>query len=354
MVSPRQASIHALRIAGIDRLSEDAMALTLDVPPELRDEYVFTAGQHVTLIGPDGARRPYSLCDPPSAGRWRIAVKQIPGGGFSDAVLPNLEPGDVLEVMTPSGRFTVTPDPDSTRWYAAVAAGSGITPILSIVGTLLEGEPGSFVTLVYANRTQATVMFADDVADLKDRFPERFQVLHVLSREQQDNELLSGRLDPARLRGLIEAFLPVPEIGGWFLCGPQQMVVDLSATLREVGVAPTAIHTELFHAEPVRRAEPVSGTDDAATVRFRLAGRESRVEVPRGGPSVLEAALTVRSDLPFACRGGVCGTCRARVVEGAVEMDANWALEDDDLARGYVLTCQSHPTTDEVVLDYDG
>ncbi|MGH3306890.1 MAG: 2Fe-2S iron-sulfur cluster-binding protein, partial [Nocardioides sp.] len=256
---------------------------------------------------------------------------------------------------TPAGRFTTELDPASARHYVAIAAGSGITPVLSIVAAILEGEPGAFVTLLYANRTSRSVMFLDEVHDLKDRHPERLQIIHVLSRETQDVDLLSGRLDADRLRGILDALIPAKEVDDWFLCGPQQMVDELRGVLTDAGA--TRIHSELFHADPAPRAPVASladGTDGAASVTIRLDGRASEFPLRPDDVGVLEAGLRVRSDLPFACRGGVCGTCRARLLEGTVQMDANYALEPDEIEKGYVLTCQSHPTSSKVVLDYDG
>jgi ring-1,2-phenylacetyl-CoA epoxidase subunit PaaE len=347
------AELHPLRVSAIDELTEDAVAITFEVPPELRDDYAFVHGQHVSVRGADDVRRSFSICTPPSSGVLRIGVKRLPGGAFSDGIVGSLQVGDSLEVMTPAGRFTTDLDPSAARRYVAVAAGSGITPLLSIMAAVLEGEPGSRVTLVYANRTSRSVMFLDEVHDLKDRFPERFQILHVLSREQQDVELLSGRLDADRFRAIVEAF-GLSGADDWFLCGPHEMVVDLRQALTDLGE--TRVHTELFHADPAPRA-PVAaladGADGAAQVTIRLDGRASDFPLRPDGPPVLEAALDVRGDLPFACRGGVCGTCRAKLVEGTVQMDANYALEPEEVERGYVLTCQSHPTAARVVLDYD-
>jgi ring-1,2-phenylacetyl-CoA epoxidase subunit PaaE len=303
--------------------------------------------------GSDDVRRSFSICTPPSSGVLRIGVKRLPGGAFSDGIVGSLQVGDSLEVMTPAGRFTTDLDPTAAKRYVAVAAGSGITPVLSIMAAVLEAEPGSRVTLVYANRTSRSVMFLDEVHDLKDRFPGRFQILHVLSREQQDVELLSGRLDADRFRAIVDAF-GLAGADDWFLCGPHEMVVDLRQALTDLGE--TRIHTELFHADPAPRAPVaalVDGADGAAQVTIRLDGRASDFPLRPDGPPVLEAALDVRSDLPFACKGGVCGTCRAKLVEGTVQMDANYALEPDEVERGYVLTCQSHPTAAKVVLDYD-
>ena len=353
-MTPQHAAFHHLTVAAIDELTDDSVAITFEVPDELRADYAFAHGQHLNIRGGDDVRRSYSICTPPSSGVLRIGVKQLPGGAFSQDVVGRLRVGDQLEVSTPAGRFTSELDAASARHYVAIAAGSGITPVLSIVAAILEGEPGAFVTLVYANRTSRSVMFLDEVHDLKDRHPERFQIIHVLSRETQDVELLSGRLDADRLRGILDAMIPAKEVDDWFLCGPQQMVEELRGVLTDAGA--TRIHTELFHADPAPRAPVaalVDGADGAATVTIRLDGRASRFPLRPDDVGVLEAGLRVRSDLPFACRGGVCGTCRARLVEGTVQMDANYALEPDEIERGYVLTCQSHPTSSKVVLDYD-
>ena len=350
------ATFHSLRVAAIDELTDDAVALTFDVPPSLASQFAFAPGQHLSIRAGDDVRRSYSICTSPSSGVLRIGVKRLPGGAFSEDVVSRLVVGDSLEVMTPAGRFTICPDPTARRSYVAIAAGSGITPVLSIIAAVLEGEPGSSITLIYANRTHRSVMFLDEVHDLKDRYPSRLQIIHVLSREQQEVELLSGRLDGERLSRILAALVEPAAVDEWFLCGPQQMVVDLRATLLSLGVSAACLHTELFHADPVPRAavEALDVPDGAARVTVRLDGRASSFDLRPDGPAVLDAAMAVRSDLPFACKGGVCGTCRARVVTGTVAMDANWALEPDEMERGYVLTCQAHPTSAAVVLDYDG
>ncbi|GGO69971.1 2Fe-2S iron-sulfur cluster-binding protein [Nocardioides deserti] len=340
---------HALEVAEVEELTDEAVAISLRVPPDLAGAYAATPGQHVSVRTPgDADRRSYSLCTAPAPDLLRIGVKRLPGGVFSDGVVRSLRPGDRLEVMTPTGRFTVTPDPTAQRWYGAVAAGSGITPVLPIVAALLQGEPRSRVTLVRVDRTQRSVMFLDEVHDLKDRFPDRLQLLHVLTREEQDVELLSGRLDAGRTRRLVDAF-GLHEVEEWFVCGPQPLVADLRAVL------PGRVHAELFHADAPPRAPVAAPTvAGAARVVVRRDGRSTPLDLRPDGPPVLEAALAVRGDLPWACRGGVCGTCRARLVEGTVAMDAAWALEPDEVAAGHVLTCQAHPTSDRVVLDFDG
>jgi ring-1,2-phenylacetyl-CoA epoxidase subunit PaaE len=359
-MSQSHSVFHPLPIRHIEPLTEDSIAVTFDVPEDLRDDYRFIQGQHITIrteLAGDDVRRNYSICSPVSAGLVRVAVKRLPGGAFSEHALGRLKVGDVLDVMTPSGRFFTALDPANSKHYVCVAAGSGITPMLSILATTLETEPGSKVTLVYANRTSKTVMFLEEIEDLKDRYRERFHLIHVLSREPQEVELFSGRLDSERMARMLESILPVDSVDDWFLCGPFEMVTSLRKLLVDEGVEKKSIHAEVFHVEtaPPERRTAVSAEDDetGADVTITLDGRQSKFKLSTEGPPVLEAALAVRSDAPFACKGGVCGTCRAKVVEGTVEMDTNWALEPDEVEKGYVLTCQSHPTSGTLVIDYD-
>ncbi len=358
-MSTRHSVFHPLTVEAVEPVTDDSVAITFAVPPELREDYAFTQGQHLTIrteLAGDDVRRNYSICSPVSSGVLRVAVKRLPGGAFSEHALDVLEPGDVLDVMTPSGRFFTELDPANAKHYVCVAAGSGITPVLSIVATTLETEPHSTVTLIYANRTHRTVMFLEEVEDLKDRYRERLQLIHVLSREPQEVELFSGRLDTDRMQRIIDSLLPVDTVDEWFLCGPFDMVSSLRKLLVAEGVSKRSVHAEVFHVEsapPVRRTAPVTADAEGAEVTITLDGRKSRFRLATDGPAVLDAALAVRSDAPFACKGGVCGTCRAKVLEGSVEMDTNWALEPDEVEKGYVLTCQSHPTSDTVVLDYD-
>lgn len=359
-MSSSHAVFHPLTVAAIEPLTDDSVAITFDVPDDLRSDYAFTQGQHLTLrtnLAGDDVRRNYSICSPVSSGVLRIAVKRLPGGAFSEHALEKLQVGDVVDVMTPTGRFFTELDPAHEKSYVCLAAGSGITPILSIVATTLETEPRSEVTLVYANRTHASVMFLEEVEDLKDRYPDRFRLFHVLSREPQEVELFSGRLDVPRFQRFLDTLLPPDVVDEWFLCGPYEMVSELRKLLVAEGVSKRSVHAEVFHVEqrPPRRRTPAETTAAPAgnEVTISLDGRRSTFPLAPDGPPVLEAALAVRADAPFACKGGVCGTCRAKVVEGSVEMDTNWALEPEEVERGYVLTCQSHPTTPRVVLDYD-
>jgi len=352
----RHSVFHRLKVRDVQRITNDAVAVTFDVPPPLRDEYRFAPGQHINVAMPNGddVRRSYSICSSPADGRLRIAVKRIPDGTFSAYAIDTLVAGDELDVMTPAGRFTPNLDPVNSKNYVAIAAGSGITPIMSIVAAVLETEPESRVTLLYGNRTSQTAMFIDELADLKDRFPGRFHLIHVLSRETQDAELLSGRIDPERLHRFLDTLIPPDAVDDWYLCGPYDMVTGARDVLVERGADPAHVHSELFHVGEIPSAEQVEivAPTEGSEVAILLDGRKTAVTLG-DGETVLDAVLRVRNDAPFACRGGVCGTCRAKVLDGAVAMERNFALEDDEVTSGYVLTCQAHPTTESVSLDYD-
>lgn len=346
---------HPLRVARVERLTDDSAAVSFDVPDELAERFAFAPGQSLTvrrLIDGRDERRSYSICAP--AGRPpRIGVRQVPGGAISGWLVHHVRAGDIVEVAPPTGTFT----PDLTRpgRHVLIAAGSGITPTLSIAASLLHAHPDTTITLIYANRRSDTVMFADEVADLKDAHPGRAQIVHVLSREPQEVELFTGRLDPDKLRRLLPATVDVAAVDHWWLCGPFALVSAARELLGEVGVDPGRIHRELFYVEDDPPAQ-VHHTDAPAgpgtEVTVVLGGRASTVTVPTG-TAVLDAAQRVRPDLPFACKGGVCGTCRALVRSGTVHMRRNYALEPDEIDAGYVLTCQGMPESDGAVLDYD-
>lgn len=359
------ARFHLLRVAAVDRLTDDAVALTFDVPPEVREEYRHAPGQHLALRRTDNSReirRTYSICSPAPAPdtegprTLRIGVRLVEGGAFSTYALKEVAAGDELEVMTPVGRFTLEP---ASGLYAAVVGGSGITPVLSIVATLLEREPNARFCLIRSDRSAASTMFLEEVADLKDRYPERFQLVTVLSREEQEAGLPSGRLDRERLTALLPVLLPVDRVAGWFLCGPYGLVQSAERALRGLGVRRTRIHEEIFHVDGVPAADQATAEPAAkaagpahSTVTVRLDGRSGTWQV-RDGESLLETVLRNRPDAPYACKGGVCGTCRAHLVAGTVRMDRNFALEQEETDAGYVLACQSHPTTGRVELDFD-
>jgi ring-1,2-phenylacetyl-CoA epoxidase subunit PaaE len=338
----------SLTVGAVDRLTDDAVALTID------GSWNFSAGQHLVVRRPgrDDEPRTYSLCSAPGD-PLRIGVRRVADGSVSTWLVDCVRPGDVLEATPPTGRFSLASFPPGPgEHHVLVAAGSGITPVLSLATTLLRDHDAR-VTVLYANRTSRSAMFLDELADLKDRWPTRVSLVHVLSREPQDAPLLSGRLDRDRF-GAVLSSLVAPDAAAYWLCGPWEMVRGLRAVLAERGVAADRVRAELFFVEDVP-PPPVSHEQAEAGgvgVCFTLDGRRSEVRAPAGS-SLLDAARLARSDVPFACRGGVCATCRARVVGGEVEMVRNFALEDDEVARGYVLTCQSYPRSDGVEVDYD-
>jgi ring-1,2-phenylacetyl-CoA epoxidase subunit PaaE len=347
-----RTDFHPLTVAQVDPLTDDSAAVTFTVPDELRSTFAFRPGQSLTVRHGE-ERRSYSICAP--AGRApRIGVREVVGGAVSSWLVRDVRPGDVVEVQAPTGSFT--PDLASPGHHVLIAAGSGITPMISIAASVLAASEDSTVTLFYGNRRSNTVMFADEVADLKDLHPDRMRLVHVLSREPQEVELFTGRLDADRLRALLPVLVDLPSVDHWWLCGPFGMVTDAIDVLTDLGVERSRVHRELFYVEDVPPDEvhhveaPIG---DGTEVTLVLDGRTTTVTVPSGTP-VLDGAQRVRPDLPFACKGGVCGTCRAKVVEGAVRMRRNYALEDAELAAGYVLTCQAIPTTNVVTVDFDG
>ncbi len=353
--SKPRLGFHTLTVAKVAQLCDDAVAVTFEVPPRLTDEYAFRAGQSLTLrrtIDGTDDRRSYSICAPEGAAP-RIGVRVIPGGLFSTWLVRQVRPGDEIEVGTPAGNFT--PDAGTAGHHVLVAAGSGVTPVLSIAATVLR-NPETTATVIYGNRRTDTVMFADELADLKDRYPARLSLLHVLSREQQEAELFTGRLDAAKLAALLALFEDIEHVDQWWLCGPFGMVNDAQDVLTKAGVPAERIHQELFYVDdvppaPVRHLDaPIDGVTSEVTVV--LDGRSTTVTAPRDA-SVLEGAQRSRPDLPFACKGGVCGTCRAKVTEGKVDMRRNYALERSELEAGFVLTCQSIPLSDRVTIDFD-
>jgi len=361
-VTRRRPTFQPLTVATVDQLTDDSVTIGFAVPPSQRAEFAFVPGQHLTVrrLEADGEiRRSYSICSTPAElaehGQIRIGVRAVGGALFSGYASKSLRAGDVLDVLPPLGHFGASLRVGDGAHYAAIAAGSGITPVLSLVATALAGDPAGRFTVVYGNRRAGTVMFGEELADLKDRYPDRLQVIHVLSREPQLSPLLSGRIDADRLRAILDSgVVDAGTVAGWFLCGPYGLVLDAQRVLAERGVPAGTVHTELFHVEA--EPTPPRASDEApaasATVTIRLDGRESTFPMS-GDERVLDAALRIRSELPYACKGGVCSTCRAKLVAGEVRMAHNYALEPDELAAGYVLTCQSSPVSDHLLIDYD-
>jgi ring-1,2-phenylacetyl-CoA epoxidase subunit PaaE len=346
---------HSLAVAEVRRETADAVVMTLAVPPELEAEYRFAAGQHLTLrrmVDGHEVRRNYSVCSP-VGGPLRVAVKRVPGGEFSEWANGELKPGDVLDVMTPTGRFTCVLG-TGPRGYAALAAGSGITPVLSIVHTLLRDQPDAHVSLVYVNRTVADTMLVEELEDLRNRYLGRFLLSYMFTREPGAVDLLTGRPDRERLHALITAGLFPDDASQYFLCGPEPLVALTREVLHDQGVDPSCVHSELFMSVAGSIASHRRPTSDTAvaTATAVLNGRSSTFPV-REGETVLAAGLRVRSELPFSCTAGVCSTCRALVREGSVDMEVCYGLEPEEVNAGYVLTCQARPTTPTVIVDYD-
>lgn len=358
----RRARFHPLEVREVRPLTADAVEVTFAVPDDLAGEYDYLPGQYVALrahVDGEELRRSYSLCRPPQRGSLSVGIKRDVGGRFSSWAQTGLRRGDRLDVMSPQGTFTTRLDDLTDAHVAGIAAGSGITPLVALATTVLTGSDASRFTLVYSNRSTPDVMFLDELADLKDRYPARFALHHVLSRERRAAPLLSGRLDDERLHRILTSLVLPDTVDEWFLCGPLDLVARTRRALDDLGVASERVHFELFTTgEGDDRAPrpPVTVRDDEPVhaIDFTLDGQSSTVTSPVAArESILDAALRVRSDVPFACAGGVCGTCRARLVSGSVAMRENYALEPDEMERGYVLTCQSHPTSDRVVVDYD-
>ena len=354
------SKFHRLPIVSVERETRDAVAVTFAVPEALRDQFCFTQGQHLTLraeIGGEDVRRSYSICSAVQDGALRIAVKRSPGGAFSTWANEALKAGAAIEVMPPMGHFNVTLEPAAKRHYLVFAAGSGITPLMSIIKTTLAVEPHSRFTLFYGNRASSTVMFREELAALKDVYLTRFNLVHVLSREAQDIDLLHGRIDRDRAGALLEHWVRLEEVDAAFVCGPEGMMAAVIEALKARGFPETKIKIERFAASIPKHQHVVRPLPQAAQseceVTVIIDGTRKSFLLEKEKENIIEAGLRNGIELPYSCRGGVCSTCRCRLLEGEVDMDVNFALEDYEVARGFILSCQSYPTTDRVVVDYD-
>ena len=354
------AHFHALRVAEIVPETAEANSIRFKVPPELREAFAFRAGQHLTLkaeIGGEEVRRNYSLCTAPDEQDWLVTVKRIAGGIFSNWVGDHLKPGDTLDVMPPHGSFTCDFDPAAARQYVGFAGGSGITPVMSLIRTALKTEPGSRFTLFYGNRDSSSIIFLDALADLKDRYMGRLELFHFLDAEEGDVALLNGMLDRARCDEAIDRLVADPKaVDAWFICGPGPMMDSAEAALLDRAIDKDRIHIERFTADrpsAALAAQIAQAQAEAAgvTVSVTLDGRTRRVEFSEA--NILDSARAAGLPAPFACKAGVCATCRAKVTSGKVEMAARYGLTDEEVEAGYVLTCQSVPVGDGVAVDYD-
>ena len=374
----QRAAFHRLKVSSLRQLTNDSMAVTFAVPDNLKAEFAFTQGQHLTLRADIGdeqdVRRNYSICSSAEGGDLMIGVKHIPGGTFSSHVMHDLAIGDEIEVMPPSGRFFTQLSANHAKTYVLIAAGSGITPMLSIIKTTLQVEPESRCILLYGNQHADSIMFRDELEKLRQAHPERLQVLHFLSqasdaefdgslhresslgwpRTDFDSTLLSGRITGDKLAQLLGSYASAKQVDEWFMCGPQSMIEDLRDTLLAHEVSNDQIHYELFVAAAKEKPQHAAASNFVASiVTVQCGGSSSAFNMTQPEQTILDAALEQRSDIPYSCMGGACGSCRAKVLSGSVEMDQNFALDEAEIAAGYVLTCQCHPTTSEVELDYD-
>jgi len=354
------SKFQALTVAQVTNETRDTIAVTFAVPPELQDAYRYTQGQHLTLramINDEDVRRSYSICTAVQENTLRVAIKRASGGIFSTWANDTLKAGTVIEVMPPMGHFNVPLSPESSKRYLAFAAGSGITPMLSIIKTTLITEPHSIFTLFYGNRASSSVIFKEELADLKDRYLDRFKLVYVMSREQQDIELFNGRITKEKCEQFFKHWITLTDIDQAFICGPEQMMHDVSEVLQANGLPKEKIKVELFAASApkhrhVPNTRPVAGNQDCE-ITLIIDGAHINFTMEKDKESVLDAALKQGIDMRYSCKAGVCSTCRCKVLDGKVDMDANYALEDYEVARGFALSCQSFPVSDKVVMDFD-
>lgn len=350
---------HPLQVSHVAPATRDAVAVTFDVPPDLRQAFQYTQGQYLTLrttVQGEELRRSYSICSAVQDRQLRVAIKRVAGGQFSNWAAENLRPGAVVEAMPPQGNFFVPLEPESARHVVAFACGSGITPVLSIVRSTLLAEPRTRVTLVYGNRSSGSVMFKEELEDLKDSFLERFNLVWIMSRESQDIALFNGRIDRDKCLQLLTHWIDPAGIDAAFVCGPEDMMRATSQALQDKGVDKARIKVELFGtAVPATaRAHRVAAQGhDACEVEVVLDGTRRTFTMQKNRHNLVDAGLLAGLEMPYSCKGGVCSTCRANVVQGEVDMDINFALEDYEVARGFVLCCQSYPVSDRLVIDFD-
>lgn len=356
------ARFYPLQVVDVQPETRDAVVLTLAPSDEDRPRFAFTQGQYLTfrrVFDGEELRRSYSICAGLDDGVLQVGIKRVDGGAFSNWANEQIRVGDTLEAMAPMGNFHVPLDPQGARHYLGFAGGSGITPVLSIIRTVLARESASRFTLVYANRQISSIMFREALEDLKNRYLGRFSVIHVLETEAQEIDLFTGRVDADKCRALFESWIDLPSVDTAFICGPEPMMLAIAESLRDHGLTDAQIKFELFASgqpgrAPVRpRVASAADTSQTAQATITLDGMTRTLSIQKNGQSLLDAALAADLDAPFACKAGVCSTCRAKVLEGETEMAVNHALEDYEVRQGYVLTCQCHPLSDRVVISYD-
>lgn len=355
---------HPLLVTDVRQETDDTVSITFDIPADQRELFAYQAGQYLTIrttLDGEEVRRSYSLCSAPYEGVWRVAVKQVEHGRFSTFANTTLKAGDTLEVMPPQGRFVVHPEAKSAGHVVFFAAGSGITPVLALMKQLLHDDRQTRVTLFYANRKKTDVIFLEELEDLKNRYMQRLSLHYVFSGESQSSPLFEGRIDGARCESLLDRFVPDSTQNHFFICGPEEMIHAVKDTLISSGVPEDQVHFELF-TTPVGDMSLTTATrvtakparkDGVAKVQVQLDGRVFSFDLPFNGQAILDASMQTGADLPFSCKGGVCCTCRAKLVKGEVDMDINYALEPWEVEQGFILTCQSHPKSEEIFVDFD-
>jgi ring-1,2-phenylacetyl-CoA epoxidase subunit PaaE len=357
------AKFHALEVSDVRKETSDCVSVAFNVPAQWADAFTFQAGQYLTLRHPiDGAevRRSYSICSASKVGELRVAIKQVQGGKFSTYANQHIKKGDVLDVMTPMGKFCPK-DSHIPKQYLLIASGSGITPIMSILKTVLHDNAKNKVTLIYGNKNKNSIIFREEIEGLKNKYMQQLSVMHVLSREQMDAELFNGRINAEKCKALAKHnLIDIALTDEAFICGPEAMIIEVKEALIALGMPATQVHVELFSSpeQPNRKHDKwveahAADATHTSKVSITLDGNTFEMNLAYNGDTILDAALKMGADLPFACKGGVCCTCRARVMEGKVEMELNYALEKDELEKGFVLTCQSHPRSERVVIDFD-
>ena len=350
---------HALTVKEVRQETDDSVSIAFEIPADLRDNYQYLSGQYLTLkaeINGEEVRRSYSLCSAPHENEWRVAVKQVENGKFSTFANKTLKAGDILDVMTPAGNFSISADPTSQRSIALFAAGSGITPIISIAKTILTQEPLSDVTVFYGNKMISSIIFREEIEGLKNEYMDRLRLVHILSRENLGTPLLKGRIDVEKANELFKVFLKEDLPESVYICGPEQMILYVKESMLANGMDSKDVHLELFTSPDAVKnesTEKYEGPHIDSNVSVILDGDQFDLHLESDGENILDAATKTGADLPFACKGGVCCTCKAKIIEGEARMDVNYALEPDEVAAGYILTCQAHPMSDKLVVSFD-
>lgn len=359
--TPVANQFYPLKIKEVVKTTPDCSVLSFEIPDDLKPEFSFRHGQHLTLrktLNGEDIRRSYSICSSPFDGEWKVAVKKIEAGAFSGYIHENVKVGDVIEVAHPAGNFFVEPQKEAAKTYVAFAAGSGITPLLSIMKTHLYLEPKCRFSLFYTNQNAASIILKEEIEALKNQFLDRFEVYFFLTQEERDVSLFNGRMNQEKLEAISQYLLDIQSVDHFFLCGPEEMIFMIRDYLKGQGVDEKKIHFELFYTAGSQKRERRIRTSDStanqmAEIEIKEGGKNFKFRMPMNGENILEAALGKNADLPFACKGGVCCTCKARLLEGKVDMEVNYALEKEQLEAGYILTCQSVPLTEKVVVDFD-